>query len=85
MQTMHKRFYHSKRRHVLWAIVVILAQAALFLSHPNLDTIFERCLSGLIKPLPPLVPLYSTIVYAIIGLLAAEVTAFIVRRRDARS
>lgn len=64
---MYKRFYHSKRRYVLWAIVVILAQAALFLAHPDLDTVFERWLFGLINPLPLLVPLYFTIVYGIVS------------------
>lgn len=67
MQTMYKRFYHSKRRYVLWAIVVILAQAALYFSHPGLDTVFEQWLFGLINPLPLLVPLYFTITYGIIS------------------
>lgn len=64
---MYKRFYHSKRRYILWAIVVILTQAALFFRYPGVATVFERAFFGLINPLPILVPLYFSIVYGIIS------------------
>ncbi len=66
-ETMYKRFYHSKRRYVLWAILVLLAQLALFYTYPDLVTTLERMIWGLENPLPVFVPLYFVIIYAIIS------------------
>ncbi|MBI4334251.1 MAG: hypothetical protein HY673_23585 [Chloroflexi bacterium] len=62
---MYRRFYHSKRRYVLWAMLVILAQGLLFYFAPDLATALERALFR--TQVPVFVPLYFTAGYGIIS------------------
>ncbi len=64
---MYRRFYHSKRRYILWAIVVVLAQALLFLISPDLVTSLERRIFQAAAPFPIFMPLYFAIGYGIMS------------------
>ncbi len=64
-RTVYRRFYHSKRRYVLWAMVVVLAQAVFFYFWPSLATGLERKAFGPAVLYPLFMPLYFTIGYGI--------------------
>lgn len=64
---MYRRFYHSKRRLILWAIVVLLAQGLVFLLAPVFATFSEHRIFGSAGVVPIFIPIYFAIGYGIVS------------------